>query len=60
MIDHYYDKLLHLNNFPITNSYFTEQCLIRLKPLIELLLLFGRTGTITNEQIEKFIKDSIK
>ena len=60
MIDHYYDKLLHLNNFPITNSYFTEQCLIRQKPLIELLLLFGRTGTITNEQIETFIKDSIK
>ena len=58
MIDHYYDKLLRLSIFPIKNKYFDTECEIRRKPLIDFLLLFGEKGTITKEEIEKFIKEN--
>lgn len=57
MIDHYYDKLLRVSIFPIRNKFFDEECIIRRRPLIDLLLLFGNSGTITNEQIVKFIDE---
>jgi len=56
MIDHYYDKLLRLSTFPIRNRYFDSECEKRRRPLIEFLLYFGRTGRITNEDIEEFIQ----
>jgi uncharacterized protein len=57
MIDHYYDKLLYISKFPISNSFFDKECEIRRKPLIEFLIMFGKTGTITKEEITKFIED---
>lgn len=40
MIDHFYDKLLLLGNFPIRNKYFDDQCKIRQQPLVDFLLWF--------------------
>jgi len=57
MIDHYYDKLLRLATFPIKNKYFDDECSKRRQPLIDLLLQFGRNGSITGEEIEEFIKE---
>jgi uncharacterized protein len=56
MMDHYYDKLLRLTFFPIKNIYFDEQCEIRRRPLIDFVLQFGKNETITNEEIEKYLK----
>ncbi len=58
MIDHYYDKLLRLSTFPIRNKYFDEECKKRRKPLIDFLIYFGNKGSITHEEVEKFIKDN--
>ena len=57
MIDHYYDKLLRLSTFPIRNKYFDSECKKRRQPLIDFLIYFGEKGTITYEEVEKFIKD---
>jgi uncharacterized protein len=56
MIDHYYDKLLRLTFFPIQNDYFDKECEIRRKPLIDFILKFGQNESITNEEIEEYIK----
>ena len=56
MIDHYYDKLLRLSIFPITNTYFDEQCDIRRQPLINFLIWFGnREEDTTYEDIDEYI-----
>lgn len=57
MIDHYYDKLLHITKFPIRNQYFDLLCDIRRKPLIDFLLFFGRKESLTPEDVEKFISE---
>jgi uncharacterized protein len=57
MIDHYYDKLLRLSTFPISNKYFDAECAKRRKPLIDFLLYFGRKGSITHEEVEEFIRE---
>jgi uncharacterized protein len=57
MIDHYYDKLLHISKFPIRNTFFDEECEIRRKPLIEFLIMFSKKGSITREEIENFIRE---
>jgi uncharacterized protein len=57
MIDHYYDKLLYISTFPIKNRFFDKECEIRRKPLIEFLIMFGKKGTITPDEIKKFIEE---
>jgi uncharacterized protein len=62
MIDHYYDKLLRLNSFPdpiIHNLYFKSQCDKLQQPLIDIVLLFGKYGTISEHQIRNFIDKNI-
>jgi uncharacterized protein len=57
MFDHIYDKLLHMNNFPIRNKYFDNQCCIKMQPLIELSLEFGKNENgMTKEQVSEFIR----
>lgn len=41
MMDHFYDKLLHLGKFPIKNDYFEKMCEERITPLKEFALLFA-------------------
>lgn len=57
MIDHYYDKLIRLSVFPIKNKYFDAECEVRRRPLIDFLLWFGEKGEITQDDVEKFIKE---
>jgi uncharacterized protein len=56
MIDHFYDKLLHLAVFPIKNKYFDEICAESQKPLVKFVLEFGHIGRIDNTFVENFIK----
>ena len=58
MIDHFYDKLLRLGKYPIRNKYFDEECAKRQKPLEDIVLLYERNGIITQEQIEKYIREN--
>jgi len=55
MIDHFYDKLLRLSEYPIKNPYFEEECSKRVAPLIDFVLQFGRGEILTKEQIRQFI-----
>lgn len=62
MMDHFYDKLLRLGKFPITNKYFESESIQRQNPLIDIALEFGRNSKITQDElkvlIEKYIKKS--
>jgi hypothetical protein len=44
MIDHYYDKLLRLGQGPYLNTFLAAEAERRARPLVEVALLFGRTG----------------
>ena len=56
MIDHFYDKLLRLGKYPIRNEYFDAECAKRQKPLEDIVMMYEHAGTITEEQINKYIK----
>ena len=71
MIDHFYDKLLRLGNFPIDNEYFKTECERRISPLVDFCLEFSKqypNGHMltTDENIEEidnfknFVNDFIK
>lgn len=49
MIDHYYDKLLRIGFFPIENNYLKEMGKRGIQPLIDFVLEFSRTGSISEE-----------
>jgi uncharacterized protein len=57
MLDHFYDKLLRLGKFPITNNYLNNESKKRIKPLLDFLLFFNNSQ-INNpkEEIKKYIK----
>ena len=42
MIDHFYDKLLRLGDFPITNDYFVMECTKRIDPLVHFIMDFSK------------------
>jgi hypothetical protein len=56
MIDHFYDKLLRLGNYPIKNRFFDEECKKRTRPLIEFALIFGRKGSIDGADVDEFLE----
>lgn len=56
MVDHYYDKLIRLSIFPIRNEYLDYECNKRRQPIIDFVLFFSNKGTITESDVEKFIK----
>jgi len=60
MIDHFYDKLLRLSDYPIENPYFKEECSKRVAPLIDFVIRFGRGEILTEEQIHQFIKSNME
>lgn len=59
MIDHYYDKLLHISHFPIRNKFFDQKCDDSREIQIEFLLYFGsciqEKNDFTDDDIIKFI-----
>ncbi|CAE7666558.1 unnamed protein product [Symbiodinium pilosum] len=49
MLDHYYDKLLRVACPPldvVQNAYLEQEMAVRAKPLVQICLAYGRTGTI--------------
>ena len=53
MIDHFYDKLLHLADFTTTNQYFNQIKADRMQPIYDVVFEFGKTGVIDKETINK-------
>jgi uncharacterized protein len=45
-IDHFYDKLLRLGNFPIRNRYLDMVAADRTEPLVKFVLEFGKSGEL--------------
>ena len=56
MIDHCFDKMIHLGNFPIKNTYLNELSKTLTKDVIDMVLLFGNQGGITIDELKLFIK----
>lgn len=52
MIDHYYDKLLHLEHCASGCAYLQEQMRARLQILIAFVLEFGKTGEVDVPRLE--------
>jgi len=46
MVDHYYDKLLRLGRDAHGNAFLAAEAARRARPLIEVALLYGRTGSL--------------
>ena len=65
MMDHIYDKLLRLGEFPIKNTYFKKECDSRIKPLVDFCLEFSKkyqTGELLefSKEFDNFFKEFIK
>ena len=62
MLDHFYDKLLRLGKFPITNKYLNNESKKRIKPLLDFLSYINNMSdnnlSVNNfkEEIKKYIK----
>lgn len=52
MVDHYYDKLLHLSRCASGSAHLEAKQQSRLQDMIEFVLEFGRTGTIDVAKLE--------
>ena len=46
MIDHYYDKLLHICDFETDNIYLRDKARERRNPLVNICLIFGEHGQL--------------
>ena len=65
MVDHIYDKLLRLGDFPINNKYFKKECDSRIKPLSDFCLEFSKNypkGELVkfDDDFDKFFKNFIE
>lgn len=52
MIDHFYDKIVHLGPIDTDNKYFFEKSNRRMQIIYEFLFEFGRTGVVNEEKIK--------
>lgn len=52
MVDHYFDKLLHLQRCGSGNSYLESQLRARLQVMLDFVLDFGRTGEVDVQALE--------
>ena len=52
MIDHFYDKLIGICNFPIENQYLKLEAEQRKQPLIDFIKYFSQNGKINMEIIK--------
>ena len=60
MISHYYDKLLHIARPPkesVRNAYLEDAADQGVKPLLEVCLHYGKTGSIDEEFIRSVVID---
>merc|ERR1711957_975185 len=52
MVDHYYDKLLHLDRCASGNCYVEEKLKAQLQVMVDFVLAFGETGDIDVAALE--------
>lgn len=52
MIDHYYDKLVHVARLESDNPFFHREALARRKVMLDFLFDFGRTGTVDTSRFD--------
>lgn len=57
MIDHYYDKLLHIGEVASEDEYLLQQLPEKKEEMINFVLEFGRTGTVDVEYLEGLVKE---
>lgn len=60
MIDHYYDKLLHVGRFVTDNPFLIAEARRRSRPLVDIALIFGRTGTLPEGLYDKVAAEAEK
>ena len=59
MMDHYYDKLLHIANYDpeiVKNEYLVTEAKNRVQPLVDICLEYGKTGVVPEDTIKSYIK----
>lgn len=56
MIDHYYDKLFMIGSFKTENEYAENLRIQRMKPIINILIEFGKKGIINDDMIMNFLE----
>lgn len=57
MIDHCFDKMIHLGDFPIHNEYLNGLSKTLTKDVIDLVLLFGNKGDISINELKLYIEN---
>jgi len=57
MIDHFYDKLLHLNQMKSNNKYILDETNKRYQCMIDFCLMFGQKGNLTVDDVTKFLNN---
>eukprot|EP00088_Acartia_fossae_P047604 TRINITY_DN5163_c0_g1_i2.p1 TRINITY_DN5163_c0_g1~~TRINITY_DN5163_c0_g1_i2.p1 ORF type:complete len:266 (-),score=40.20 TRINITY_DN5163_c0_g1_i2:961-1758(-) len=61
MMDHYYDKLLHIAVFKpqvVKNEYLVAEASKRVEPLLRICVEFGKTGTVPENLILSYQKQT--
>jgi uncharacterized protein len=56
MIDHIYDKLIHICEFPIRNPFFDEECEKRKQDMFRMIYAFGNGGEFTEQDFWQFAR----
>jgi len=56
MIDHYYDKLLHLDKSGSGNAYIQKQLDAQLQVMVEFVLSFGRSGSVDTARLDAMVQ----
>jgi len=56
MMDHFYDKLLRIGNYPIKNAFFMEETSKKVAPLIEFSLLVGKKRSVEESDVLTFLE----
>jgi hypothetical protein len=60
MLDHYYDKLLHVTQFATENEFLTTEARRRMLPLLEVVLAFGQMGDLPEDLYARAAVESEK
>lgn len=58
MMDHYYDKLLHIAVFDpivVQNQWLVEEARRRVQPLVDVCLKYGQSGEVPVDLIKSYI-----
>lgn len=57
MIDHYYDKLLHIGEVTSGDEYFRQQLPVKMQTMLDFVLDFGKKGEVNIPYLEGLVKE---